>query len=475
MSKPIPICQDITTRNGTLSKDSYMSNFYAEQDNGGTWDAVLRPGSTLAMSPSTYGTVPAAAQNLCSFGNYVFSITQKSGNDVLACVNYTLPLITMGATSNARYTTLNSIYTSAGNWLTTIQEPFSLWVLSSNSVVTKVTSSAYPAQTVRGIAYLDGSWYVMTPYGQIFGSNIDDPNTWTALNNIFTDRGIGAGVSIIRHLNYVVAFCDEGIQFFYDAGNPTPGSALLALPNGTYPVGCVAAVSIVQIEQLTIFMAKTTQKGRTINALSGLSIVPMSNPYIDKILDLSNLQTIYAWGVRIAGHSHYIISLADLGITLDLDISTQKWCVWSSGSGIYNGAYYLNPILTVALAPIGDFVQGVSDGCVYLLDPTVGTDNGTVIQATIVTQEYGNGLELSRCPTLQVIGDTVNANLQVQYTDDDYNTYSNPAPVDMSFIRKQITRLGSFRRRAFKFSYAGGVPFRVKAFLIGKTQGKDDE
>lgn len=476
MAGPFKMPQPLTTRDGTLNADSQMVNFFFEQDTDGKWQATLRPGSTVAMSTSKWGTSAASAQGLFSYGNHVFSITQQGGNDVVASVtdSYALQTLTAATSPLARYTCLSSIYTTAGNWLTVLQEPLNLYVQSAATTIVKNTASGYPGVTVKGLGYLDGSWYVMTPYGAIMGSDIDNPLSWNALNLIYTDRGIGAGVSIIRHLNYIVAFCDNGIQFFYDAGNPYPASALSALPNGTYNMGCVAAVSIAQVEQVTVFLGKTQQKGRSIYVLSGLSVQKISDAYIDKIIDLSNLSVIYAWGIRIQGHSHYLISFGDLGITLDYDFTTGKWSVWAgtNGTGIYNGGYYLNPPLTSGLLPIGDYVQGANDGYVYLLDGTLATDAGAAITGTIQTEPIGNGQARERCGIMQLVADTVNANVAVSYSDNDYQTWSNPANINLSFQKKQLVSLGSFRQRSFRFTYSGGVPCRFKEYFLGKAEDK---
>ena len=312
----------------------------------------------------------------------------------------------------------------------------------------------------------------MTYYGGIYGSAIDDPTTWTALNLIYTDRGIGAGVSIIRHLQYIVAFCDNGLQFFYDAGNPTPGSALSALPSGTFMIGAVNARSIAQIDQLTIFMGKTAQKGRSVYAINGLTVTPLSTPFVDKILNQANLLYVYGIAIKVGGHNHYILSLPDLLLSLDCDITTGKWSVWNdyTGNACYNGVQYLNPVLTSGLSPIGDFIQGLNDGCVYLVNPLLGTDAGNAITGSIQTAPIGNGFQRIFCPVLQLVGDTVSATVNVIYTDDDYQTFSSPLAIVMSYIRKQCTQLGSFRRRAFRFTYAGGVPIRLKEFFIGKAE-----
>ena len=46
--------------------------------------------------------------------------------------------------------------------------------------VTKITDAQYPTTTVRGIAYLDGTYYVMNPNGQIFGSDLTVQHPGTA-------------------------------------------------------------------------------------------------------------------------------------------------------------------------------------------------------------------------------------------------------------------------------------------------------
>lgn len=76
----------------------------------------------------------------------------------------------------------------------------------NGTVVAKISDSDYPATTVRGIAYLDGTYYVMTPNGEIFGSGINTPTSWTALNKIVAQMEPDAGVCLARLLNYLVAF-----------------------------------------------------------------------------------------------------------------------------------------------------------------------------------------------------------------------------------------------------------------------------
>jgi hypothetical protein len=40
----------------------------------------------------------------------------------------------------------------------------------------------------------------------------------------------------------------------------------------------------------------------------------------------------------------------------------------------------------------------------------------------------------------------------------------------MQFIRKQMRRLGSFYHRSFLFTYAGGLPIRLKGFFLSEDE-----
>ena len=76
----------------------------------------------------------------------------------------------------------------------------------NGTTVTKITDADYPATTVRGIAYLDGTYYVMTPDAKIYGSDLNSPTSWTALNFLVAQMEPDGGVYLGRILNYIVAF-----------------------------------------------------------------------------------------------------------------------------------------------------------------------------------------------------------------------------------------------------------------------------
>lgn len=225
----------------------------------------------------------------------------------------------------------------------------------------EITDADYPEETVRGICYLDGTYYVMTPSGAIYGSDINDPFTWSALNVIQANAEPDLGIALFRQLNLLCAFGEYSTQFFYDAGNPT-GSPLLPYSSANLEIGCASAESIAQAENTLFFMGKARQKGRAIYKLDGTNISPpLSNPFIDRILNDDDLFGVASFFIKIAGHGFYILTLPSSSITLVYDVETGLWAKWTqqeAGTALSGATFtWANNLVTAVKAS-----HGISDG-----------------------------------------------------------------------------------------------------------------
>jgi hypothetical protein len=201
----------------------------------------------------------------------------------------------------------------------------------NGTTVTKITDADYPATTVRGIAYLDGTYYVMDPDGQIFGSDpLNTPTSWTSLNKIRAQMEPDGGVALARLLNYIVAFGTYTTEFFFDAGNPSPGSPLAPYTSGMLNIGCAVASSVVQSNNQLFFVGVTKQRGRSVYSLTGTNPQVLSTPSVERILNADDLSEVYAFCVKIAGHQFYVLTLINSSITLACDLATGDWKEWTS-------------------------------------------------------------------------------------------------------------------------------------------------
>jgi hypothetical protein len=205
---------------------------------------------------------------------------------------------------------------------------FEAHVFNGTSMV-KITSPNYPAETVRGVVYLNGTYYVMTPSASIYGSNLNDPSGWSALNKIDALSEPDGAVCLARQNNLLVAFGQYSTEFFYDAANPT-GSPLLPYTNAFLTVGCACANSVTNADDKIIFMSQTKQKGRAIQIMQGTNITKISTPHVERLLDSVGHGSTRGFFIRLYGHAFYLLVCPALKATLVCDIDKGSWAIWTS-------------------------------------------------------------------------------------------------------------------------------------------------
>lgn len=449
-------CHPIGTRDGTLAKDAKMVNCFLEQTENGM-ALVKRPG--LAMVLQQQGS---AAQGGFVCDSYAYYVT----NDTIYAIDggFSLTIPNVGLPNDQYYflsdtPTGKTIFkNSKGMWVFTSHGPHTV-----GGTLAQVTDVNYPLTTSPGVAYLDGIVYVMDLNGSVRGSAIDDPTTWPALNFIAADLTFGAGLQITRHLNFLIAYYSNGIQFYYDAnaanGVVTQGTQLGPVTNASWTTGIAAGETAVEMLDMQFFLARDRKKGVLVGQFNGVELTIISTPYVEKILSRSNMVNPKAFGLRINGHSFYGITLFDIGLTLVYDVAANQWQQWTS---VVNGIeqYFVGD--NYVHGEDMDLLQNILDGSVMKMDPTVYTDVTGPINVTAVTPIYDYGtINWKRVATMAFLGDTVNTSIAISHSDDDYTTWSTPRTVDMSTVRKTLQRGGRFRRRAFKMFHADNTPLRL--------------
>jgi Phage stabilisation protein len=259
--------------------------------------------------------------------NAVFTATTGSGTPIMNISAVTSGKVGIGQAitgGTLTGTLISSFNTFNGTSGTVNLATSQTW--ANPTTVTATTS--YPPTTVKGIVYLDGTYYVMTPDGAIHGSNINDPTAWDPLNVIQSQSEPDGGICLARQLNLIVAFGSYSTEFFYDAANPT-GSPLLPYTSAFLEVGCATSGSVINAENSIIFMSVGRQKGREISILEGTVPKTLSTPYINRILNADNLSNVVSYFIKVQGHGFYILTLPSSNLTLVYDITTGKWAKWT--------------------------------------------------------------------------------------------------------------------------------------------------
>ena len=346
----------------------------------------------------------------------------------------------------------------------------------------------------KGTVYLDGYIFIATQAGRIYNSSIENPVGWNALNYISAAAEPDPIVGIAKHFNYLVAFGTYSTEFFYDAGNAT-GSPLAKYDSARLEIGCIAGSSIVEMEQTLMWVGAAKGHGKSVYMLDGLSPTRVSDQYIEKYLNADNTDNFVAYAYKIAGHTFYILTLRSSDLTFVYDLNEKAWYHWSTAtaattaivglaiagiavagsSGDAPKEHYYRPVFYTEFNNGYYLIDDVT-GSIYIADTNVYLDSGDPIYWRVVTPRIDNGSTNRKfINRLEVVGDKVNATIQVRHSDDDYNTFSAWRQNNLNSDRVKFFQLGSTRRRSYEFLCLDNVPLRLGSaeidFDIGYLEG----
>jgi hypothetical protein len=457
---PVSWTHPIGTRDGTLTADAKMVNCFAEQTENGP-AAVKRPGT------SYYSGILGTAQGQFSyFGTNYFIVNNTAYTS--ATMSGAGIVIPGAITPYEPYVSLSA--EEAGAPSTVIQDTSgNLWTFNGLAF-TKVTDANYTGtQVSQGISYLDGVYYAIRVDGQVIGSAINDPTTWPALDFVQADVTYDAGMTVLRHLNYIIGFYDKGTQVFWDANAApnTQGIALQPVLNASFTTGCFNGSTVVEMNDQSFWLAHNSLYGRTVQMFQGLQMVKISTPYIEKILNqvaLTQQSPIWAFGIQTVGHQFYVLTLPVLNVTLVYDVTMQLWGTWSSVVGgveqYFTGRFYQQEVPSSGFS--GDSLQDVSTGKQMLVLPTVYVDATGPINVTCITPPYDwKTSNYKRFNYISQLADSINTSINISFSDNDYQTFSTPRAMQLAGPRNQLRGGGSSRRRIWKMFHQDTTPLRL--------------
>lgn len=457
----IPLVIDPENRDSSPKKDAKLVNCYGERDKQNNFHIYRRPGTKLWGNPS--GT-NVAGQGVFYWNHAVYSIfngvlyKNLSGTGVTTLDStggvYSFSSI-MGGTPKLVFQNGNFGYAYDD--------------VNSISSDLHTLSPSYPQYTVKGLAYLDGTMYVMQHFfgasitpAVIWGSGINDvttANIWDPLNFITAQIEPDSGVYLAKQLIYVVALKEWTTEVFFDAGN-AEGIPLGAVENAKISYGCAHEDSVQKIDDVLFFMSTTLGASNQVMMLNRLQPRIVSTPEIDRLLETADLTTVYSWSIKLNGHNFYVLTIKNENITLAYDITQNMWGYWTDTNGNYM------PIVSSCRDNLGNHIlQHESNGNLYYSNSTYMDDDDTVIPLQIITPNFDAGTRRQKqMGMLGFIADqSPLCSMSVSYSDDDYQTWSTPQSVDLGYDYPTLTDLGSFRKRAFKFTVNNNAWFRLSA------------
>lgn len=220
--------------------------------------------------------------------------------------------------------------------------------------VPQETFPTYPLDTADGIVYLDQRLYVITPDGEFYESDQNDPTTWTA-KALYALMDSSQVEFLAKQRTYVVAFKQRAIEVFYNAASETSG--LARYPSAKLDIGLQYPQLFQQLESTQYFVGVSPKGGLSINVYAGLQINDIATPTVIRLLEGADLSRATSFVFKSGGYSYYCINLPDVnlaggtgGVTLAYQTSSKRWLPWTQTNTDTNTQEMLPWCASIALA-----------------------------------------------------------------------------------------------------------------------------
>ena len=332
----------------------------------------------------------------------------------------------------------------------------------------------FPTPHIPHPIFMDGYLFVGKASSQdIYNSNLNDPTLWTAGDYASAEMYPDTLRALSKNNNYLYAIGANTIEYLYDAANPT-GSPLGRHESAVQQFGTPAPATVVQTDNEVILVGQTANGGYTVWSISGFKEKEIGTPATRGALftEGSSLATAKAYCIRTANQKLYVLCLSSRTLVYSFD--TKMWTEWNSGAT--GATTFLCNIASDG--PNGTpYLLHRSGTTVYTMSDAVFTDNGTEFRCEIVTaKEDFDSLNRKFMSRLSIVGDIpdsagVNNDVSIEWSDDDYNTWSTARTLSFNYDDPSINQLGSFRRRAFRIRYSLPQLFRIDGLEVDINKG----
>lgn len=452
-SVAIPLFAPLANRDASILKDSRLINGFAEKGQGEDGKEVWVYKRAGLHKLATYG--PGAGLGIFNWQGDIYAVfgtlLYKNG----------VSLGTVDASSS--YTFTSCLGATPKLFLKNKTHAYNY---DSGAGLVAVVDVDYPAFTVRGCEYLDGTTYVMDEKSNIDGDDFNNPTSWDPLNKIVAQIEPDRSQCLAKQLVYIVAIKTVSTEIFYDAGNAT-GSPLSSVQGSKLGYGTVAPESVVRCGDDLAWLSTTTEGAVQVMFMEKVHGEVVSTPPVERLLSSFTFSVVYAFAIRISGHRFYIVTMKANNTTLVFDLSNNLWYIWTDS----NGNYF--PIVSATYSGEGSTIlQHESDGSIYTLDPGRFQDEGVNFTVSLFTPNFDGGLRTTKtCSSIDLVADETNTEVQVSWSNDDYQTFTTPQSVNLNQERPLVVDGSSFRKRAFKITHADNTFLRLKALNVISSAG----
>ena len=387
--------------------------------------------------------------------------------------------------TSAATTTLTNFFTSStgdvgfcdylydnGTQVVIATDGTELGQITSAEAITMNADADMPVHVPTPV-FLDGYLFVLKAgTADVYNSDLNNPLSWTPGDFITAEIGPDTAKNLVKLNNYLLVFGTNTIEYFWDAANAS-GSPLQR--NDT-PVKFTGYLGALATFGNRIYFSGQNKEGQpSVYMLEDFKIEEIASPSVVRYLNTVGATFTNAKGsiLSIQGHNFYVLNTGTLTYVLDLD--TKLWARWAFQAGTeFAVLFAINTRSTTTYRPLF-ILEGTT--AIYRMDQDLYQDNGTNFTVSGVTDnQYFDTYNEKSMGRLVVWADkppssTPTPTLSIQWSDDDYQTYNTARTLTLFQDRPNIDRLGRFRRRAFKWSFAVNHPLRIRGFEVNINIG----
>jgi hypothetical protein len=266
------------------------------------------------------------------------------------------------------------------------------------------------------------------------------------------------GLACVNQIVWVLGI--QSTELWYDAG--ATDFPFQRVPEVLLGHGCVSAASIATMDAGVFWLSNDLQGRNIVMHGSGYQASAVSTPAIDyQISTYADTTDAIGFCYQQQGHWFYVLTFPSANKTWVYDISTQLWHERCSIDGSGNEFRILANCVTNAATKI--YVGHISNGSIYELNPTVGTDNMLPIKCQRTFEHLLNdGKRLiirSFMADFETVGSAV-GNVSLDWSDDRGETFGTALQLpfnDTTIGSLTWWRLGQARDRVFRLTWTADV------------------
>ena len=342
---------------------------------------------------------------------------------------------------------------------------------STNTVVT-CSDVDLPAHLPNPV-FIDGYIFLVeATTGKVFNSSNTDPLSWSTTAYVMPEQEADITTRIAKINNYLVAFGNDSIEYYWDAANAAPDSPMQRNDAPLKYNGFLGGLG--QYGNNLYFIGKDAAGQPDIFKLSDFKIENIGTPAISRYLNNSgsNISTWLGNVISMQGHSFYVISCG----------LNKTWAIDLDSNLVSRFAFQTNQTFDLLFSVVSRGATSVktyfclNDGTsnIYRFDALVYQDAGVNFTCGFTTENNAFGtLNKKTMSRLGINCDrpVADTSINISWSDDDYISFSTPRVCNLNTDVPFIRQLGSFRNRVFRFTYTDNYPLRINEVEVDINKG----